>query len=173
MLRLVLPDFTYKEDIQGYRDEFLSRGEHMHGGVGLNDSETIDLWLHECRDNREEASVREGRVPNTVFMALDETGRLVGMINIRHCLNTYYENYGGHIGYGVRPSERQKGYATEMLALALAEASKLGLTKVLLTCSTHNIASAKTIVKNGGIFESEVFDPHDQTMTQRYWIHLK
>ncbi len=173
MLKLVFPDTRYKEEIKSYRDEFLTHGEHMHGGVGLHDSETIEHWLLACSENQDERTVHKGRVPNTVFLALDENERLVGMINIRHRLNDYYEKYGGHIGYGVRPSERGKGYAKQMLAFALVEASKLGLEKVLITCSTHNVASAKTIRHNGGIFESEVFDPHDQTMTERYWIALK
>ncbi len=173
MLKLVHPDLKYTDQIKAYRDDFFKAGEHMHGGVGLHDSESIGHWLKACLDNQSEKTVHPGRVPNTVFLAIDESGRLVGMINIRHRLNTYYEHFGGHIGYGVRPSERKKGYATEMLSLALKEALKLGLEKVLITCSTHNVGSAKTIVKNGGVLENEVFDPHDQTMTQRYWIHLK
>ncbi len=173
MLKLVLPDFVYKEQIESYRKEFFRHGEHMHGGVGLRDSETIEHWLQECLDNRFEATVRPRHVPNTVFLALDSDDHIVGMIDIRHRLNYYYEHFGGHIGYGVRPSERKKGYATQMLALALHEARDLGLEKVLITCSKHNIASAKTIVKNGGVLESEVFDPFDKTLTERYWITLR
>ncbi len=172
-MRLVSPHIRYKEEIVKYREEFTASGEQMHGGVGLHQSESIEHWLRMVKDHLRESTVHPGRVPNSVFLALDEHDHLVGMINIRHRLNEYYEKYGGHIGYGVRPSERKKGFATQMLALALKEAVNLGLDKVLITCSTTNIGSAKTILNNGGIFENEVFDPHDRTMTQRYWITLK
>ncbi len=94
------------------------------------------------------------------------------MLNLRHYLNDYLEQFGGHIGYSVRKSERQKGYATEMLSLALGEAKKLGLSRVLVTCDRENTGSAKTILNNGGVLENEVFDPNDGTVTQRYWIEL-
>lgn len=87
------------------------------------------------------------------------------MIDIRHRLNDYLLNFGGHIGYSVRKSERQKGYTTEMLALALIECMKLNIKRVLITCDKDNIASAKTIINNGGILEGS-------GITQRYWINL-
>lgn len=85
-------------------------------------------------------------------------------------MNEYLLSYGGHIGYSVRRSERKKGYATEMLKLALKECEGLGITKVLLTCDKDNIASAKTIIKNEGILENEVQE--EGGITQRYWINL-
>ena len=91
--------------------------------------------------------------------------------NIRHYLNDYLLNYGGHIGDGIRPSERGKGYATEMIRLSLSECKKLGLDKVLMVCNKSNIASAKTIIKNGGILENE-FTTEDGKTYQRYWIYL-
>ena len=95
---------------------------------------------------------------------------LICMIDIRHRLNDYLLNFGGHIGYSVRKSDRQKGYATEMLALALKECKKMGMKRILLTCDKDNIASAKTILSNGGILENEVEE--GDTITQRYWINI-
>ena len=92
------------------------------------------------------------------------------MINIRHTLNEYLYNYGGHIGYSVRKNERRKGYAKEMLKIALEECMKLGINKVLLTCDADNIASTKTIKSCGGILEDEVHN--DDTLIQRYWLEL-
>jgi predicted acetyltransferase len=90
------------------------------------------------------------------------------MIDIRHYLNDYLLRIGGNIGYSVRASERRKGYAKEMLRLALLKCRKLDLEKVLITCFKHNIASAKTIIANGGILENEITD--EDGITQRYWI---
>ena len=92
------------------------------------------------------------------------------MIDIRHRLNDYLLNLGGHIGYSIRKSERQKGYATEMLGLALKECIKLGIKKVLITCDKDNIASVKSIVNNGGKMENEISE--GDRITQRYWITL-
>lgn len=92
------------------------------------------------------------------------------MINIRHRLNEYLLQFGGNIGYSVRPSQRRKSYATEMLALALEECRKLGLNRALVTCDKTNIGSAKTIQKNGGVLENEVLE--GDRITQRYWIAL-
>lgn len=96
---------------------------------------------------------------------------MVGAINIRHYLNDNLLKHGGHIGDGVRPSERQKGIATRMIALGLEECKKLGLKRVLMTCRKDNIGSAKSIINNGGILENEI-KQDDGVVTQRYWIDL-
>ena len=114
----------------------------------------------------------EGLVPDSTYFCLDEERNImVGAINIRHELNDYLLNYGGHIGDGIRPSERRKGYATKMIALGLEECKKLGIHKVLITCDKKNIGSAKSIIKNGGILENEVVNP-DGNVQQRYWIEV-
>ena len=97
---------------------------------------------------------------------------LLGAVNIRHYLNDYLLNYAGHIGDGIRPSERRKGYATEMIRLALLECKKLGLRKVLMVCDKSNIASSKSIIKNGGILENEIVDENGE-VSQRFWINLE
>ena len=109
-------------------------------------------------------------MPATQYLALDEQEHLVGMTNLRHHLNDYLLAYGGHIGYSVRPSERQNGYATQMLRLTLEQARARGIGKVRICCDHYNVASAKTIRANGGVLEDEQFDPQDGTLTQRYWI---
>lgn len=93
------------------------------------------------------------------------------MIDIRHFLNDYLEQFGGHIGYSVRKSERKKGYAKMMLALALGECKELNIDRVLLTCSKDNIPSMKTILSQNGVLENEVLK--GDRITCRYWIDLK
>ena len=112
-----------------------------------------------------------GLVPDSTFFCLDtERNRFVGAVNIRHSLNDALLKNGGHIGDGVRPSERRKGVATKMIALALEECKKLGIDKVLMVCDKDNIGSAKSIIKNGGVLENEITE--DGVIEQRYWITL-
>lgn len=110
-------------------------------------------------------------VPDTTLFCLDKDRNIfVGAVNIRHYLNEELLKTGGHIGDGIRPSERRKGYATAMIALALEECKKLGIKKVLICCSKDNIGSAKSIINNGGVLENEIED--NGHIEQRYWISL-
>lgn len=77
----------------------------------------------------------------------------------------------GHIGYGIRPSERQKGYTTQLLSLALQEAKKLGIHKVLVVCDAYNIGSKKTILNNGGIQDQD-FIEEDGNVLNRFWFEV-
>jgi predicted acetyltransferase len=113
----------------------------------------------------------DGRVQSdTYFLVNTDINRILGAINLRYTLNDYLAKIGGHIGYGIRPSERQKGYAKTMLLNGLAICRNHGLKKVLITCDKLNIASAKTMMSCGAILENEVTE--NDEIIQRYWIHL-
>ncbi len=144
--------------------------ETVNGGAGIEGFETYAEWLMENRRNRCEETIRDGFVPASTFLAFNEAEELVGMIDLRHRLNKWLLRFGGNIGYSVRPSERRKGYASEMLRLALDEAKKLGIERVLITCDRENEASRGVIIKNGGVLENEVEGPDEGQLTQRYWI---
>ena len=75
---------------------------------------------------------------------------------------SYLDTYGGHIGYSVAPGERRKGYASQMLKEALIKCRELGIDKVLITCTDNNEGSRKTILANGGIYESTVYEPEEK-----------
>ena len=170
-LKLVLPTPEYKEQLLDYKREFIENGDSMDGTAGLRNAETFEEWYSTFCDNLKEDTVREGLVPATTYMAIStDAGRLIGMIDIRHRLNEYLLNFGGHIGYSVRKSERQQGYATEMLELALIECVKLKIKKVLITCDKENVASVKTMINNGAKLENEI--PEGNRITQRYWINI-
>ena len=170
-LKLILPTQEHKNIIMDYKKEFLENGDSMDGTAGLENAETFEEWYSAFCDNLKEETVREGLVPATTYMAIsNDDNRLIGMIDIRHRLNDYLLNFGGHIGYSIRKSERQQGYATEMLSLALIECLKVNIKKVLITCDKDNVASVKTIIRNGGILENEM--PKGNRITQRYWITL-
>lgn len=166
-IKLVLPTPEYKEKLMDYKREFIENGDSIDGSAGLKNADTFEEWYNAFCDK----TVRAGLVPSTTYMAIStDDDRLIGMIDIRHRLNDYLLNFGGHIGYSIRKSERQKGYATEMLALALKECEKLNLKKVLITCDKNNVASAKTMINNGAKLENEI--PKGDRVTQRYWITL-
>lgn len=123
-------------------------------------------------ENLDRREAKDGFVPDSTWFCLDDDrDMLVGAVNIRHYLNDFLLMYGGHIGDGIRPSERGKGYGTLMIGLALGECKKIGIDRALLVCRRDNIASAKSIINNGGILENEV--EHEGEILQRYWIDIK
>lgn len=118
-------------------------------------------------------TVPDNWVIATQFMYVREADqRIVGMIQVRHYFNDFLEKFGGNIGYSVRPSERRKGYAGEMLAQVLPYCRELGMEKVLITCEADNEASRRTILKNGGKYESTVKIPDEDVQLERYWIEI-
>jgi len=173
-VKLIKLTKEYEKELGLMIDEWVYDQEINHTdtspyAIFKNDYHNFDNYLN----NLELKEPKDGLVPDSVFFLLDiDRNRLIGAVNIRHYLSNYLLKYGGHIGDGIRPSERKKGYATKMIELALIECKKLGINKVLMTCNKENIASAKTIIKNGGILENEVIDL-DGKLLQRYWINLE
>lgn len=149
-------------------DQEVNHTNHSPWAIFKNDYHDFDYYL----ENLELKEPKDGKVPDSTFFLIDEErNRLLGAVNIRHYLNEGLLLHGGHIGDGIRPSERRKGYATEMIRLALIECKKLGIDKVLMICDKDNIGSRKSIINNGGILENEIVD-EDGNIEQRYWINL-
>ena len=172
-IRLVLLTKEYYSQLADMIDEWKEDMEKNHTNhspwaIFKNDYHDFDYYL-EHLDIKEAA---DGHVPSTTFFLYDdEKDRFLGAANIRHFLNEDLLLGGGHIGDGIRPSERRKGYATLMIGLALEECRKLGIDRVLMTCDKDNIGSAKSIINNGGVLENE-FINEDGEIEQRYWIDL-
>lgn len=172
-LLLLRPDERLIAQYEDYKRDFLAAGDSMDGAGPLRRSSDGRDWLARLRLYEDPATLPAGLVLATQYILVRESdGRLLGMLQLRHDLNDYLLKYAGHIGYSVRPSERRKGYAKRMLAMGLDEARKLGLTRVLITCSTENEASRRTILANGGVFENTAWEPDDKEMLERYWIEL-
>lgn len=173
MPRLMIPDETMLAEICAYRQAFLDSGDSMDGTGCLRQCEDPQEWLRICRLHAGWETTPEGRVPATQFVCLRESDKkIVAMIDIRHALNDYLAKYGGHIGYSVRPDERRKGYASQMLRDALEHCKAIGLDRVMVTCDASNEASRKTIIKNGGVYECTVHEPDENIQIERYWIAL-
>ena len=173
-LKLILPTMEYAEQIMDYKAEMFAADSSMDGCGALARVDTPEQWLADVRAIRNPATVPEGKVQATLFLAVRESdGRLVGMIDVRHYLNEYLEKFGGNIGYSVRPCERRKGYAREQLRLALEFCKEtLGLERVLITCQPHNEGSRRTILSAGGVYENTLHEPERNVDLQRYWITL-
>ena len=168
-IKLVKLSRAYQKQLDDMMEEWLAvEQDFSPWAIRKNDYRDFDYYL----ENLERKVEQDGRVPDSVFFCLDvDRDIFVGAVNIRHYLNESLLFTGGHIGDGIRPSERRKGYATAMIGLALEECKKLGIHRVLMTCDKDNIGSAKSITNNGGVLENEVVN-EEGVLEQRYWISL-
>lgn len=167
------PEAVPEAAVLDYKVEHLRHGEtKIHGSAQLG-TLGYGAWLQRVRDNADARTVHAGWVVAGTFFAVREAdGRIVGMADIRHSLeNAFLRDYGGHIGYGVRPTERGKGYAPRILRLALDYARRIPLERVMLGCNAANAASRKTILRCGGVLERE--DVHDGAPVRIYRIDLR
>lgn len=152
-LRLVRPTPELKELALDYKKEHFNNHEMIINGSELLDkTDSYEEWLKSVTDNTSPDTVSPDWVVTDTFFAIDETGKIVGIIDLRHTLNDFLKDFGNS-GYSVRPSERRKGYATEMLRQILLIAKQAGLNELHLSVERDNEPSIKTIVKNGGIYE--------------------
>ena len=167
---------TPRESLEGshmtFVDEFRAKGERVVPWVADEPYETFAAYVAKLNDGAKGIGLGPGMVPHSTFWLIDGGGEIVAISNLRHALTDYLLRFGGHIGYGVRPSARRKGYATEILRQTLREAHALGLRKIRLTCDKGNVASARTIIRHGGELDGEEFLPDEQRVVLRYWISL-
>lgn len=127
--------------------------------------------VQELLDAHNGINLPDSWVPDSTYWLVTDHNRIVGVVNIRHSLTEHLFNAGGHIGYGIRPSERRKGYATKLLALSLEKAKQLNITKALIVCDEVNTASEKTILHNSGVRDDD-FIEEDGNVVRRFWIEL-
>ena len=168
---LVKPDLSYADEIIKYKEESLAESPIINGSAGLDRFSSIEDWLQELKKRSCEDTVPEGLVPSSTYLGVREKDNyIVGMIDIRHYLNEYLTEAGGHIGYGVRKTERNKGYAKQMLKLALEKCKELKIKKVLITCDEDNIASEKVILSANAKLED--IRNVDGENKKRFWIDL-
>ena len=134
--------------------------------------ENFNDFLDEIEKGKNMKLYRPDLVDQSTYLLVDENNHVYGGTNIRHELNENLLKFGGNIGYSIRPSERNKGYATKMLELTLLKCKLLEIEKVLITCRQENIPSAKVIEKNGGIYENSLYNEENKNTYKRYWIKI-
>lgn len=165
------PHLGLADSYRSLFSEFLSRGEELVPFPLKFPHEEFSSYLADLDACSRGEGLAEGFVPHTTYW-LVEAGVVVAVSNLRHRLTDSLRREGGNIGYGVRPSARRRGFATEILRRTLSEARTLGLEKVLLTCANTNEGSIGVIVNNGGLFESQEYLPERGETVNRYVIHL-
>lgn len=169
-IKLVYPCVEYSEQYVDVLEEYKSINEKPTFGLHF-EYDNFDEIIDEINNLKKGIKIPAWQVQRDIYWLVSISDkRIIGVINIREISTEYFIKVGGNIGYGIRPSERRKGYATKILSLALEKCRKKGHNRVMVTCESDNIASEKTIIKNGGIFDSEIVD--DGVTFLRYWIAL-
>jgi predicted acetyltransferase len=166
------PDTQYKASYLEALNEFHLEGRHLdedYGQVRNN----FERYVQVQRDRADVERIPQGWVPESYFWLIDND-EYIGTTRLRHHLTAGLRQYGGHIGYEIRPSKRMQGYGKEILRLALLEARKYGITRALVTCNRDNVGSRKIIEANGGVFEGEdsVWSGGYAIHERRYWIDI-
>ena len=164
-LVLVVPTKEMKNEILQYKEEHFSLGDmQVHGSGGLAFYDDFEAWLGHIEKIKESDACT-----STFFSKRPSDGKMIGCVKIHQALNDKNRS-GGHIAYGIRPSERGKGYGTKQLKLALEFAKQEGMKEVIVACDKDNVASAKTAMSCGGILIGEFEE--DGIEKQHYLIKL-
>jgi predicted acetyltransferase len=168
LIRLIEPTLTLRDDFHSLAEEFLAVGDRRYQEAIAD----FEGFIQQCSDEAAGRNLASGRVPQSTFWLVRDGNRIIACSRLRYSLNMFLEQVGGHIGYEVRPSERQRGYGTQILRLTLDKARELGLKRVLVTADTPNIASWRIIEKNGGVLYSEALSQNTGELLRKYWIDL-
>ena len=171
------PSLSRKNQILEYIEEMKKHKSQIHGDGGLKkylDEKSYEEWVINVHNmENERYALSKGLVPSsTYFLIRENDDKLIGMIDLRIKLNDYLRNYGGNIGYSIRPTERKKGYAKIQLYLCLLKCKEYDLDKVLITCANYNEGSRRTILSLGGIYEKNNINKSEEDNLELYWIDV-
>lgn len=172
VLRLVTTADAPPDGIIALMQESVDAGASGYAAALKQALDDFAAYARGVSDVEQGIGLKPGLVPWTTYWLLGEDGKVVAGSRLRHALSPALLEYGGHIGYDVRPSMRRRGYGTAVLALTLERARSLGIRCVLVTCGKDNVASERVILNNGGRFEGESFVARKGIVERRFWIDL-
>lgn len=171
-LKLIKPTKALEKDFRAAISEFRENGETQIETLFSRSGYDMDNYLKLTQQAEAGFALPQGFVPYTTYWSVQDDQHVIGFCHFRHYLTNPLKIEGGHIGYSVRPSERQKGYGTQQLALMLEACRWMAFEKVMITCDFDNIASYKIIEANGGVLSGEAISPRTQKRVLHYWINL-
>jgi predicted acetyltransferase len=171
-LFLSAPSMELRDAYLAFYREWLESGEQMVPWVIAQDPTDFPALIAFLTGQADGSGLQAGWVPNSTYWLLNGGREVLGAVNIRNRMNEHLLHEGGHIGYGIRPSRRRRGYATRLLAMSLEQAAALGIERALVCCDQENEASARTILRNGGLTDSSYTDEKGQVVL-RFWIETR
>lgn len=169
------PSLERRNDVKEYIEEHFKYNSNIAGDSGLEEEYiNYEKWLTQMELLKDSKTCPNNMcIGREYFLIRESDNKLVGMINLRWNLNEWMLQNGGHIGYGIRPTERRKGYNKISLYLCLLKAKEFGIDRVLLTADDNNLGSVKTIKALGGILENKILNYNDENILMgRYWINV-
>jgi predicted acetyltransferase len=166
------PSARLKDSYISLVEEFRRRGEPLIPFVlkfATDDFPAFIVRLEQCSKGSE---IPDGFVAHKTFWLVDANDQVLGVSNLRYSLTDSLRKDGGHIGFGIRPSARRQGFATALLRETLVKAKEIGITRALVTAHKGNTGSVRSILKNGGVLDSEELIQGHTDLMQRFWIPL-
>ena len=172
-IELVEASDKLEKQAMAYIQDYKDNGEKLiNGSSGLIDYDDYGKWLAQVTLQKNKDKSLTDTPATTYFTIRKRDSKIIGSIQLRHHLTEELLRDGGNVGYGICPSERNKGYGTRQLALALDQAKALSLTRIMISCNKDNRASAKVALNNGGILSGVGFDEDEGKKTEIYWITI-
>lgn len=166
---LILPTIELQDEFAQFAAEYRAAGEDRYDLIEKQFGGNFAAYVQSLHDFSNGIGLAPELVPQTTYW-LAQDGRILGASRLRHGLSPLLIDWGGHIGYDIRPSERRKGYGTLLLRLMLGKARERGLDRVMLTCDATNIGSIGVICNNGGALDQEYHLERVGVRVRRYWI---
>lgn len=167
MLNFILPSENNREDVLAFYDEIEQSGGAC---IGIGNYKDFDNWLINMYNRHSGMNLPEGYVREDFYLCYEDAV-LVGVFSLKFELTKFLFDFGGHIGYAVRPSARNRGLATQILKQGTEIAKRSGIERILCVCDEDNYASEKVILRNGGVFENKLYDPDEKVWVKRFWIN--
>ncbi|QUH27658.1 GNAT family N-acetyltransferase [Vallitalea guaymasensis] len=168
-VKLVEPSILYRDSFLEFIEDVKETGYESYE-LYTKAEEDFNEFIKDLLDSSKGINIPEGWIPCSSFWLVDDVGEVIGVIRIRHSVDSEFLQMIGHIGYEIKSTHRNKGYGSKLLELGLVEARKLGLEEVIITCNENNIGSRKIIEKFKGKYIKSIFDTDDQRNLLQYKI---